>query len=109
MAKRYNRTQLSMFVDDHPDGIQNCHSPDDWVHTSCHYVWEGTPRQKQGRSPKLISAWEGPYPVLKRISDVVYWVQQEGPWRRMVLHQDCLVPYRPKGRHEVDPPSQQQE
>jgi hypothetical protein len=35
-------------------------------------VWLYLPTQTRGRSPKLQSAWEGPYKVITRINDVVY-------------------------------------
>ena len=57
-------------------------------------VWLHTPQRKKGLSPKLQSAWEGPFQVLERLSEVVYRVQKGR--KRVVVHRDRLAPYRPK-------------
>jgi hypothetical protein len=56
-------------------------------------VWLYRPTRSRGRSPKLQSAWEGPYKVITWINDVVYRIQRH-PWSRMmVIHLDRLAPY----------------
>jgi hypothetical protein len=56
-------------------------------------VWLYHPTRTRGRSPKLQSAWEGPYKVITRINDVVYRIQRLPRSRMMVLHLDRLAPY----------------
>jgi hypothetical protein len=56
-------------------------------------VWLYRPTRTKGRSPKLQSAWEGPYKIIKRINDVVYKIQRNPRSRMMVVHLDRLAPY----------------
>jgi hypothetical protein len=56
-------------------------------------VWLYRPTRTRGRSPKLQSAWEGPYKVITRINDVVYRIQRHSRSRMMVVHLDRLAPY----------------
>ncbi|GFV97085.1 kinectin [Trichonephila clavipes] len=39
-------------------------------------VWLWKPKRRKGLSPKLQTNWEGPYTVLKRLNDVVAWIQK---------------------------------
>ena len=38
-------------------------------------VWLFNPQRKKGVTPKLSRNWKGPYTIIKRINDVVYWIQ----------------------------------
>ncbi|KAF7645993.1 hypothetical protein LDENG_00195090 [Lucifuga dentata] len=57
-------------------------------------VWVFSPQRKKGQCPKLDSQWAGPCRVLERLGEVIYWVQLPSKGRKMVLHRDCLAPYR---------------
>lgn len=42
-------------------------------------VWLGyfyNPRRVKGRAPKLQSNWEGPFIIVRKLSDVVYCIQK---------------------------------
>ena len=56
-------------------------------------VWFYNPKRKNKISPCLQSPWEGPYVVLKRISDVVYSIQKTPQFKPRVIHHDRLRPY----------------
>nr|WP_253310135.1 reverse transcriptase domain-containing protein [Rickettsia endosymbiont of Ceutorhynchus assimilis] len=62
-------------------------------------VWLYNPVRKKEVSPKLSSAWEGPYRVIKRINDLVYRVQRNTRSKMKVVHLDRLAKYH---RREVD-------
>jgi hypothetical protein len=66
----------------------------------CERVWLYRSTRTRGRSPKLQSAWEGPYKVITRINDVVYRVQLHPRSRMMVVHLDRLAPYLGAARDE---------
>lgn len=55
-----------------------------WLHNPCRVV---------GRAPKLQSSWEGPYEVLRRLSDVVFCVRRSANHRSKVVHADRLAPF----------------
>lgn len=60
-------------------------------------VWRQVPAIKKGLSRKLARPWQGPYIIIKKISDVVYRLQKEGGRRqRVVVHfnslKHCLAP-----------------
>ena len=57
-------------------------------------VWLHNKRRKKGRSPKLSRSWEGPYLVLKALSDLVYSIQKSARSKPKVVHCDRLKPYR---------------
>ena len=61
-------------------------------------VWFYNPRRRVGFSPCLQRSWEGPYVVIKRISDVVYRIQKSATAKPRVVHHDRLRPY--EGRDE---------
>jgi hypothetical protein len=63
-------------------------------------VWLYRPTRTRGRSPKLQSAWEGPYKVITRIDDVVYRIQWHPRSRMKVVHLDRLAPYLGAARDE---------
>ncbi|KYN22045.1 hypothetical protein ALC57_05561, partial [Trachymyrmex cornetzi] len=56
-------------------------------------VWLYNPRRRKGRSPKLQSNWEGPYFVIRKLSDVVYCICKSNKHRNKVVHSDRLAPY----------------
>lgn len=49
-------------------------------------VWRMVHYRKKGRSKKLSALWEGPYMVIKKITDVVYRLKKEGGRKRVVVH-----------------------
>lgn len=49
-------------------------------------VWLYNPQRKKGLSPKLMSPWEGPYTVVKRLSDVTYRIQRSPRAILKVVH-----------------------
>ena len=56
-------------------------------------VWLHNPAVPRGKSHKLHRPWTGPYKVVKRISETVYWLQHlQWQRRRPVVHFDCLKP-----------------
>ena len=58
-------------------------------------VWLHCPAVPRGRSCKFHQPWQGPFVVLKTLSDVTYRIQREGtPRRRVVVHYDRLKPYQ---------------
>jgi hypothetical protein len=63
-------------------------------------VWLYRPTRTRGKSPKLQSAWEGPYKVITRINDVVYRILRHPRSRMMVVHLDRLAPYLGAARDE---------
>ena len=56
------------------------------------FVWLFNPAKKRGVSPKLQLKWEGPYLVLKKLSDVVFRIQRSKGARPRVVHADRLKP-----------------
>lgn len=57
-------------------------------------VWFYNPKKKKGVSPCFQLPWEGPYVVLKRISDVVYKIQRSPRSKARIIHHDRLSPYQ---------------
>ena len=49
-------------------------------------VWLYNPQRKKGLSPKLMSPWEGPYTVVKRLSAVTYRIQRSARAKLKVVH-----------------------
>ena len=45
--------------------------------------------RKKGTSSKLSPKWEGPYVIIKRITDVVYRIKKEKGRKRVVVHFNC--------------------
>ena len=61
------------------------------------FVWLSKKVTKRGMSPKLDTRWEGPYLVVKQLSDVVFRIQRSGPrGQQKVVHYDRLKPYEGK-------------
>jgi hypothetical protein len=56
-------------------------------------IWLHNPARKKGVSPKLVRAWEGPYLVVTRLSDVTYRVQRSPRAKMKVVHFDRMKPY----------------
>lgn len=57
-------------------------------------VWFHNPRRSEGKAPKLQSSWEGPYLVLKRLSDVVYCIRKTPRHRNKIVHADRIALFR---------------
>jgi hypothetical protein len=56
-------------------------------------VWLFNPRRKLGRAPKLQCDWEGPYLIIKKMSDVVFCIQKTPKHRKKIVHADRLAPF----------------
>ena len=69
-------------------------------------VWFYSPKRKNKISSCLQRPWEGPYIVLKRISDVFYRIQKTPQCKPRVVHHDRLCPRGslPKGENRVRVP-----
>lgn len=56
-------------------------------------VWFYNPRRIKGRAPKLQSNWEGPFEIVKKLSDVVYCIQKSVRHKKKIVHADRLAPF----------------
>lgn len=56
-------------------------------------VWLYNPKRRRGCSPKLERNWDGPYKVLKKISDVIYRIMKMPNGKRKIVHYNRLAPY----------------
>ena len=56
-------------------------------------VWLYNPRRAKGKSPKLMSDWEGPYEVVRRLSDVTYRIRKTARGKIKVVHVNRLWKY----------------
>ena len=56
-------------------------------------VWLYNPRRVKGKSPKLMSDWEGPYEVTDRLSDVTYRIRRPTRGKAKVVHINRLWRY----------------
>lgn len=58
-------------------------------------MWLHVPFVPKGKSKKLYSPWQGPFRVVKVLSNLVYRIERLGPGRRQrcVVHFDRLKPY----------------
>ena len=56
-------------------------------------VWLYSPQKKKGICPKLMRYFDGPYLVIKRMSDVLYRVQKGPKSKPKVVHHDRLKAY----------------
>ena len=57
-------------------------------------VWLHSPAVARGSSRKFHRPWQGPYKIVKVITDVIYRIQHmKQPRRRIVVHYDRLKPY----------------
>ena len=53
-----------------------------------------SPRQVQGKPPKITDTWQGPYVIRKRLAEVLYVIapyEYDGP--ELVVHASRLMPY----------------
>ena len=53
-------------------------------------VWLYWPQRKKGFSPKLMRSWKGPYAVVKKINDLIYWIQLGPHAKQKVVHWNRL-------------------
>jgi len=53
-------------------------------------VWFYNPRIK-GRTPKLQSSWEGPYVIVRKLNDVVYYISKSNRSKNEIVHADRLA------------------
>ena len=60
------------------------------------FVWLHNEVRKKGRCPKLEFKWHGPFLVIKKLSDVVYRIQQSPQSKPKVVHIDRLKQYQGK-------------
>ena len=58
------------------------------------FVWMYNPAKRKGTCPKLQLRWEGPYMILKKLSDVVFRIQRRKGAKPRVVHADRLKPYQ---------------
>ena len=64
-------------------------------------VWLHSPAVRRGKSRKLHRPWQGPYEIIKVLSDVIYRIRSANNKRkRLVVHSDRLKHY--KGRSEKE-------
>jgi len=56
-------------------------------------VWLFNPQRFKGKAPKLQGNWDGPFIVIKKLSDVVYCIQRTPRHRKKVVHADRLAPF----------------
>ncbi|XP_070550013.1 uncharacterized protein [Ptychodera flava] len=65
---------------------------------SCHnvgdFVWLKDERRKKGYSPKLQLAYEGPYLVIGKLSDLVYRIQYSPKSKPKIVHYEKLKRYQ---------------
>ena len=57
------------------------------------FAWLFNPAKKRHLSPKLQLRWEGPWLILKRMSDVTFRIQLKRGSKPRVVHVDRLKPY----------------
>lgn len=63
-------------------------------YTEGELVWLYNPHVHQRHCRKFHRPWDGPFKIIKKISDVVFRVQKCGHYRkRLVVHHDRLKPY----------------
>ena len=59
-------------------------------------VWLFTPARKKGLSPKLSSAWSGPYEIVKKLSDITFRIKPVNGRKLSVVHVNRLKPVKPR-------------
>ena len=57
-------------------------------------VWLHDPTKRVGLSPKLRPTWDGPYIIIKQLTDVTFRIQKGPRCKPKVVHCDRLKPYR---------------
>lgn len=63
-------------------------------------------RKYKGRSPKLQFKWEGPFTVIKVISDVLYQIQEGPKTKSKIVHTNRLKPYKGYMKRWYQPPGE---
>jgi len=43
--------------------------------------------------PKLQTGWEGPYCVVRKLSDIVYCIRKSNKYKNKIIHMDRLASY----------------
>jgi hypothetical protein len=56
-------------------------------------VWLFNPFCGKGKSPKLKCKWDGPYTVVRKLSDLVYQIQKGPKFKSKVVNRNRLKPY----------------
>lgn len=56
-------------------------------------VWFYNPRREIGKAPKLQSSWEGPFVVIRKLSDVVFCIRKSPRHRNKIVHSNRLAPF----------------
>ncbi|GFW61183.1 retrovirus-related Pol polyprotein from transposon 412 [Trichonephila clavipes] len=56
-------------------------------------VWLWNPKRRKGLFPELQTNWEGPYTVLKRLNNIVVWIQKSPHSKPKVIHYNTIAPY----------------
>jgi len=56
-------------------------------------VWLFNPQRKKSKTPKLQSNWEGPYRIVKKLSDITFRIQKSARYRLKIVHADRLAPF----------------
>ena len=56
-------------------------------------VWLYNPQRKLEKAPKLQSHWEGPYVIVKKLSDVVFCIRKSSKHRNRIVHSDRLASF----------------
>ena len=66
-------------------------------------MWLYVPHTRRGQTSKLYKPWQGPYKVIKKISDVTYRIQSVTGRKRQVVHFNRWKPcsqHLPDDRHD---------
>jgi len=56
------------------------------------------PQSKKGKIPKLQSNWEGPYRIVKKLSDITFRIQKSARHKFKVVHADKLASFEKRER-----------
>ena len=56
-------------------------------------VWLNNPKNIKGKTPSLQNPWDGPYVVLKAMSDVVFKIQKGPTSKPKIIHYNRLKPF----------------
>lgn len=63
-------------------------------------VWLHNPKRILGKTPKLQNPWEGPYVIIKPLSDVTFRIQKNLNSKPKIIHYNRLKPF-----HAREPPN----
>jgi hypothetical protein len=61
-------------------------------------VWFLNPRGERRKAPKLQNSWEGPFRIVKKLSEVVFKIRKSDRHRCKVVHADRLAPFVGRNR-----------